>query len=446
MFNIKDPTTMVKNLTLIILSIGVFFFGCSTKQSIDMNYLNTTIENILDDANIPALTITILDDGNIVYSNYFGVKDTKSNKPIDNNTIFEAASLTKPITAYCAIRLVAEGKLDLDTPLFKYLEYEPIKYDERYKLITGRMVLCHTSGFPNWRRFNKDGKLDIKFTPGEKYSYSGEGFVYLQKVLEKLHNKPIDSIVNEMVLQPLNMTNSYMMFSESLNHTIGHDIDENPKDKWIPEKPSGTGTLHTTAKDYSKFLNELIKPKFLDKSIINQMMIPQVQISQDDSTLSFGLGVALQTINSDTLFWHWGSNPGFRSFFIVSRNLNKGFIYFTNSDMGLSIVDRMIEMILSDTTILSGWKKYPQYTHPYFILRNAYKDCGVDSLYAKFKNGKIREPEIYDDEFYLNDLGSFALKIGNKKDALEIFKLNLIEYPNSKKAKEMIKKLESEIE
>lgn len=407
--------------------------------------LNTTLENVMDSANIPALGISIMDNNKIVYDNSLGIKDTKSNEPIDSNTIFEAASLTKPITAYCAMRLVSEGKLDLDTPLYKYLEYEPIKYDVRYKLITSRMVLSHSSGFPNWRRFNEDGKLDIKFTPGERYSYSGEGIVYLQRVLEKLLNRPLDSIVIDLVFEPLKMSDSYMTFPQLSYYAIGHDMDENPQEKIQPDIPNGAVTLHTTAKDYSKFLQELIEPQYIDKAIIDKMLSPQVNISNEDSTLFFGLGVALQIIDSDTLIWHWGSNEYFRSFFIVSKSTGKGFVYFANSAKGLSIVDRMIELVYVDTSILSSWNQYPQYTHPYFVLRNAYKDYGVDSVYRNFKKGKIREPELYDDEFYLNYIGSLALEMGNKVDALELYKLNLNEYPNNETAKEMIIKIEKEI-
>jgi len=342
--------------------------------------------------------------------------------------------------------LVAEGKLDLDTPLFEYLEYEPINYDERYKLITSRMVMSHTSGFPNWRRFNKDGKLDIKFTPGERYSYSGEGIVYLQRVIEKLWDKPLDSIINDMVFTPLNMSNSYMTFPSSSNYAIGHDMDKNPQEKFQPNIPNGAATLHTTAYDYSKFLQELIEPQYTDKAIIAKMLSPQVSISKEDSTLFFGLGIALQIRDSDTLFWHWGSNEYFRAFFIVSKSNKKGFVYFTNSAMGLSIINRMIEIVFADTSILSKWNQYPQYTHPFFILNKAYKDYGLDSLLVKFKYGKENQPNLYDDESILNYFGKLAVEKGDIKDALEMYQLNLNEYPDNKEAKEMIIKIKKDIE
>jgi len=432
---------MKKHYFLISFLIISVFAGCSSQLNEDRISMKTTLENVMDSANIPALSIAIIEKNRVTdYS--LGVTNVESKELIDNNTIFEAASLTKPITSYCAMRFVEEGKLDLDTPLYKYLEYEPIEYDERYKLITSRMIMSHTSGFPNWRRFNEDGKLDIKFTPGERYSYSGEGIVYLQRVMEKILDKRIDTIINDFVFEPLNMVNSSMIFPDTKNFTVGHDINENPQAKTQPNLPNGAATLHTTACDYSKFLLEIVNPKYIDKSVINKMLIPQVNISQTDSSLFFGLGIALHVNDGDTLFWHWGSNLYSRGFFIMSNSTHKGFVYFANTAMGLSIVDRMIELIYNDTSIMSGWNQYPQYTHPYFVLRNTYRDYGLDSAYYRFKKGKEEKPDLYDDDFYLDDLGKFAIELGNKEEALKLFKLNQKEYPDSEKSKEMIIKLE----
>ena len=435
---------MIKHYFLTTFLIVSVIVGCSSQLNKERTSLKNTLENVMDSANIPALSIAFIENNNIVFDYSLGIKDVESKELIDSNTIFEAASLTKPITAYCAMKLVEEGKLDLDTPMYKYLEYEPIKYDERHKLITTRMVLSHTSGLPNLGRFSKDGKLDLQFNPGERYSYSGEGIVYLQRIMEKILGVRLDTIINDFVFKPLNMSKSSMIFPGTKNFTVGHDINENPQAKIQPNVPNGAATLQTTASDYSKFLLELINPKHIDKSLINRMLLPQVNISQTDSTLFFGLGIALHVNDRDTLFWHWGSNLYSRGFFIMSKSTQKGFVYFANSAMGLSIVDRMIELVFNDTSIMSGWNQYPQFTHPYFILRNAYRDYGLDTAYFKFKKGKVEQPELYDDDFYLDDLGKFALELGNKEDALNFFKLNQTEYPDSEKSKEMIIKLEKE--
>jgi len=130
-------------------------------------------------------------------------------KPVTNETVFEAASLSKPVFAYGVLKLVDQGKLDLDTPLNKYLgnNYDVVD-DPRINLITARHVLSHTSGFPNWRDNDRTKNLLIHFTPGDKWSYSGEGMVYLSKVIEKITGLSLEDFMQQTVLQPLGMTSS----------------------------------------------------------------------------------------------------------------------------------------------------------------------------------------------------------------------------------------------
>ncbi|MCP5105160.1 MAG: beta-lactamase family protein, partial [bacterium] len=135
--------------------------------------LDKAIPALMEKADIPGMSMAIINNSKIVSRKVFGVKNTKTKTPVTGDTLFEAASLTKPVLAYSALKLVDEGKLELDKPLYQYFEYKDIQHDERYKLITARIVLKHSSGFPNWRTMNNDKKLDIKFTPGEKFSYSG---------------------------------------------------------------------------------------------------------------------------------------------------------------------------------------------------------------------------------------------------------------------------------
>src|SRR5262249_49289907 len=137
---------------------------------INPDELDRFVRAYLEYYKIPGISIAVIKDFEVVYHRGFGVKNTATREPVDDDTVFEAASMTKPVFAYTVLRLVDRGVLDLDTPLYTYLPYEDIAHDDRYKLITARMVLTHRTGFPNWRT----GKLDIKFTPGTQVSYSGE--------------------------------------------------------------------------------------------------------------------------------------------------------------------------------------------------------------------------------------------------------------------------------
>ncbi len=146
----------------------------------------------MKDGEVPGLSIAVINDAKVVWQKSFSVVNSATNQPVSDDTIFEAASLSKPVFAYGVLRLVEKGKLDLDTPLVKYLPKPYVQNDERAGLITAWMVLTHTTGFPNWRN---NQALKTHFNPGERFSYSGEGFVYLQKVVEHLTGQPLDAVM-----------------------------------------------------------------------------------------------------------------------------------------------------------------------------------------------------------------------------------------------------------
>jgi hypothetical protein len=151
---------------------------------VDMdNYLKAQ----MDSFGLPGLSMALINDAKIVYSRTFGVTNVDTKEKVTEETLFDAGSMSKTPFTYLVMKMVEKGILNLDQPLYTYLPYPDIAYDDRYKLITARMVLSHTSGFPNWRFFNKDNKLDIKFTPGTQYLYSGEGFEYLAKMTFRIY-------------------------------------------------------------------------------------------------------------------------------------------------------------------------------------------------------------------------------------------------------------------
>src|SRR5262249_26786218 len=156
-------------------------------------------------------------------------------RPVDDNTVFEAASLSKPVFAYAVLKLVEQGKIGLDVPLTKYLPKPYVDGDPRLEKITARIVLSHRTGFPNWRGPNP---LTFHFTPGEAFSYSGEGFVYLQRVVEQIESKPLNDVMAELVFNPLGMTSSSYVWRADFDEltATGHDSDAIPQDLWKPKE------------------------------------------------------------------------------------------------------------------------------------------------------------------------------------------------------------------
>ena len=112
--------------------------------------LNTAIPNLMREADVPGLSIAVIQDGKVLLNQSFGVMNAGTREPVTASTVFEAASLSKPVFAYAVLKLADAGKLDLDKPLVQYLGDSYIKDDERVNLITARRVLTHSTGFPNW--------------------------------------------------------------------------------------------------------------------------------------------------------------------------------------------------------------------------------------------------------------------------------------------------------
>jgi CubicO group peptidase (beta-lactamase class C family) len=149
--------------------------------------LEKQIPKLMEEAKVPGLSIAIIQDAKLFWHRGFGVKDVTSKEPVDNDTVFEAASTSKPVFAYAVMKLFETGVMDLDTPLTKYTPERFLKGDPRLDLITARHVHSHTSGFQNFRSSKKP--LKIHFTPGKKWAYSGEGYYYLQSVVAHLTGK-----------------------------------------------------------------------------------------------------------------------------------------------------------------------------------------------------------------------------------------------------------------
>ncbi len=179
-------------------------FDHHPKQTIDSDTMfdnDQSMQSWLKENNIPTLGLGIIEGGKLQKVKVFG--DTKKGVSVAQNAYFNVASLTKPVTAMVTLRLISLGKWKLDEPLDVYWTDPDIINDPRHQELTARMILSHQTGFPNWRWMNDDKKLNFQFNPGTKYQYSGEGFEYLRKALEKKFGKSLDQLAKELVFHPL---------------------------------------------------------------------------------------------------------------------------------------------------------------------------------------------------------------------------------------------------
>jgi CubicO group peptidase (beta-lactamase class C family) len=294
---------------------------------LDAGALDRFVRAYLDYYKIPGISVAVIKDSKVVYHRGFGVKSTATKEPVTADTVFEAASMTKPVFAYTVLRLLDRGVLNLDIPLYTYLPYEDIAYDDRYKLITARMVLTHRTGFPNWR----DKKLDIKFTPGTKVSYSGEGFVYLGKVVEKLTGKKLVDLCREEVLTPLGIAHASLVWNDDVERlTATPHAGTSPGTKWKPSEPNMAASLNVDAGNYARFLTAVLQGKGLAASTAKEMLRPQVDVP-DQKNQSWGLGIAIEETPSGTSYGHGGSNTGFTSRSVMYKDQGFGYVFLVNN-------------------------------------------------------------------------------------------------------------------
>jgi CubicO group peptidase (beta-lactamase class C family) len=168
----------------------------------------------------------------------------------------------------------------LPKPLPEYPAYKDLADDQRYKQITMRMLLDHTSGFPNWRRFTEDKKLRIYFPPGSRFAYSGEGIALAQMVVETVTKKTVTELMNDHVFRPLRMTRTSMVWEQRFEDDYANGYDEQGESRGPERRPRGdaAGSMQTTLRDYARFVQGVLGSTILDRESRELMLSPQIQI------------------------------------------------------------------------------------------------------------------------------------------------------------------------
>jgi CubicO group peptidase (beta-lactamase class C family) len=402
--------------------------------------LQKKVPELMKEAELPGLALALIRDGKTYGIQNFGVRDSKTGQPVTDETIFEAASLSKPIFAYGVLKLGDSGKLDLDKPLSAYLPKPYIEGDPRLDKITARVVMSHRTGFPNWR--GNGNALTIRFTPGERFSYSGEGFVYLQKVVEHVTGKSLNEYMQETVFGPLGMTSSSYVWRADYDArtATGHDGGGQPQEKYKPKEANAAATLHITAGDYARFLEALLEGKGLKPETLKEIEKPQVAVDPEctnctdrapkelSKSVFWGLGVGIQETHDGESLWHWGDNGAFKAYMVVYPKQKFGMVMFANGENGLSIAREIVGAAIGGEQPAFSWIKYDTYDSPAMMFAKAARTQGARAAIAGFRPALMRGDVS---EVSINSIG-YQL-IGQKKleEALRIFQLNVQLHPDS---------------
>jgi len=405
--------------------------------------LQSRIPALMNEGDVPGLSVALIKDSKIIWTRGFGYKNAETKEPVDDKTMFGAASLSKPVFAYAVLKMVEKGQLDLDAPLSKYLPAY-IENDERLNLITARRVLSHTTGFPNWRPMGKP--LIINFTPGEKFSYSGEGFVYLQKVVERLMGEPLNEVMRKTVFEPLGMENSTYIWQDRFDAQtpMGHTETKPAQQKNKVTQANAAASLYTTATDYARFVIAIMNGTGLKEETISQMLTPQVKVdaacsncidrkpTKPSQYLSWGLGWGLQSTEQGDAFWHWGDNGNFKCFVVAFKKEKMGIVAFTNSTTGLGIIPEIVSEAIGGKHPAFAWMNYETYNSPRRRLYKAIERDGIEEAIKQYRASvKVNAETNLVNEGQMNSLGYQYLRSKKIREAIEIFKLNVEAFPNS---------------
>lgn len=394
--------------------------------------------------NIPGLSIAVINNYSVAWSGFYGFANVETKKKVTNQTLFQAASISKPVLALLTLHLVQEGVIDLDRDVNQYLKSWKLPENNYTNIekVTVRRILSHTAGLsvsgfrgyaeneliPSIRQVldgltpSNSEPIRVMNTPGKEYSYSGGGYTVLQMVIEDVTNKPISDLAEEYVFKPAGMKNSTFLkpLPESLEKELAfahNDKGDAIKGFQFLQHGSGCCGLITTAEDLALFAIELQRAvNEISENIINKEMA-ELMLTPYNSDF-YGLGFSIFNYDGDVYFGHSGSNdPGYSCWLIASKNEGYGLVIMTNGIMKVSIYEEIRRAVAKEY----NWSQFQP------IEFDSFNNL-INDLETSF-NSHSSDPIIL--ERRINTIGYNFINMNSIDKAIEIFKLNTKFYPKS---------------
>jgi CubicO group peptidase (beta-lactamase class C family) len=345
------------------------------KQQIQIKGQNSQGMNIFERMkvlNVPGISIAVIHNGEIAWAKSY---NTSAENPVTTQTLFQAGSISKPVSAAVALSLVEKNKLNLDQDVNDILKTWKIPDNEYTKKekVTLRRLLSHTAGLnvPGFQGYSSlttaqalpsiiqtlNGSppannlpIEPDNTPGKKYSYSGGGYVVMQEILEEITQEKFSDLARERIFNPLQMKSStYKLMwpkKASANASVGHtDNGKVVLGNWHLLPESTAAGLWSTPSDLAHFIIE-IQNNFNGKSnkLLSTGMVKKMLTKQPNSEM--GLGFALNPISQNVIeFSHNGVNVGYVAYFVGFTDIGEGAVIMTNSSNGGRIIPEIIRSI-----------------------------------------------------------------------------------------------------
>ncbi len=322
---------------------------------------------MLDDK-IPGLSVAFIENGKIAWQKTYGYSNLQDSIPVTKSTLFNGASLSKPVAAMTALKLSEKGYINLDADVNNYLKDWKVSENAftGQQKVTLKGLIGHTAGIINYVPqpyfLNEDAPNVIQmlagtepsvdppaavvYVPGEKRAYSNPGYTIIQKLIEDVSDKRFETVTKELIFEPCNMHNSSFEqpLPEDLLEYTATGYSKNLKAypyKLFPWKAAGG--IWTTPSDLGRFLITLLDDYHTAENVILSKEMADSVFQKKPERLGFGKIFSPE--KQDLLFEHWGSSPGFTCYMVASLNNKQGVVVMSNSDNGtilLSYIARAV--------------------------------------------------------------------------------------------------------
>jgi CubicO group peptidase (beta-lactamase class C family) len=425
----------------------------SIPMSGDQPPLQFNLSQLMKALNVPGLTVTVIDDFKPAWTKTYGVTEAGTTMPVTPRTLFQAGSISKPVTATGALALVEHGKMSLDANINDYLKSWKVPDNDftTTQKVTLRRLLSHTAGltvhgFPGYavgepiptlpQIFNgekpaNNEPIRVDFVPGSKVRYSGGGTTIVQQAIIDVTGKPFPEFMHETVLGPIGMKestyqqplpSSLAVLAASGTRADGTTVPG----KWHIYPEMAAAGLWTTSSDLAKFAIHIAQSKngkankVLTESMTRQMLTPQLD--------GAGLGFFLNAGGNPNAFGHNGADEGFQAILVMISDTGQGAAIMANSDNGVAVGNYVINSVAREY----GWKYAPQKDEAAGVLSLVEMAKGGAAAIQEYHYLRENAASSYNfDEGTLNQLGYQLLSKGETKDAIQVFQMNVQEYPKS---------------
>lgn len=370
-------------MKVLCLLFACLFCACAASPPAARIVPDDEVRRLMASEKVEGLALAVIDRGQVKSVRTWGWRNVEKKLPLEPHTVMYGASLTKPTFAYMLMQLVDEGKLDLDAPLPTLLpqplpaydkkpyDFSDLAGDERWRKLTPRILLTHSSGFANFRWVEPDKKLRFHFDPGARYGYSAEGMYILQLIVEHGLGLETEQEMQRRVFQRFGMRNTSMLWRADFANNLadGYTVEG----KMIPHddrsRPSAAGSMDTSIEDQARLWAGIVRGEGLSAASRAAMVKPQLPITSNSQFptlvpgqvawpqgLAAGLGLVTFNDRSGPAWFKGGHDDGTGNMVICLESGRRCVVMLSNDVRAERIYPELARRVLGETDMPWKWE------------------------------------------------------------------------------------------